>query len=30
VRVTTGTATDLIQVTRDRFDVDGGRIIVSG
>jgi hypothetical protein len=30
VRVTTGTATDLVQVTRDRFDVDGGRIIVSG
>ncbi|HIG23056.1 MAG TPA: hypothetical protein EYG02_12255 [Henriciella marina] len=30
VRITTGATTDLVQVTRERFDVEAGRIIVSG
>ncbi|RIJ26320.1 hypothetical protein D1224_00120 [Henriciella barbarensis] len=30
VRITTGTATDLVQLTRDRFQVEGGRVVVTG
>lgn len=29
VRITTGSATDLVQLKRTRFDVDGGRIVIS-
>lgn len=30
VRITTGTATDLVQLTRERFDIERGRIIMTG
>ncbi|QYJ00800.1 hypothetical protein KUV46_00010 [Thalassovita mediterranea] len=29
VRITTGSATDLVQLKRTRFDVEGGRIVIS-
>ena len=30
VRITRNSATDLVQLTRERFNVEGGRIIISG
>ncbi|MCH2458170.1 MAG: hypothetical protein MK186_08965 [Henriciella sp.] len=30
VRITSGTATDLVQLTRERFDIESGRIIIIG